>query len=610
MYRERDTYLINCHMDLSDSADACRAISDKFAADSVPFLNERASLQNSILFFAYMCQYITYEELSIFLGAYFSGAAVRAGVSTLIKKKLVRKETFSEPEGQSRNAFCLTKHGINTILPLLPYSLPHNVRPRRSGRIVPLHDYYCGVNMMHLFVSPLSYLWKKEEVFANKLRPDIVLSMRTKEVPRHIYIEQDMGTEDKEILLEKLNQYDALGLTTDSMVIYSMSIKLTQPNTFSGLQRGFVKDLITVMEKCHIKSVYRLYEAYLRCNEDVISAAGALKHSEDFLYRLEEFLVWTGVCRSMGTPASSMSRKNLNRYANHDFTLKEVKRYLSELETSLNPYINMYINRTAATYSFHKYCAILEMLFFYISHASWGEMPYINTMLGGFPTYVVPTLLLSNYFPYMFPSVYGTVDRYVASLLPYYPTIKDSDFAAVRERLFVRKNFPAISFRDSFLVNGGLVIITTVYNMSALSQAMLLYNIRYQENYKFIHFIFLVDEYEQAVRIHQLLKAETCKCEDSYFPQASFLSCAYLLHRECGRPERLFSIYEYEAFGRTAYEPIYLYPKAYDNGDGELHTAIMQKKHSHFYDIPGYGDILGSLADDIAEESEDDEDDD
>lgn len=608
MYRKHDTYLVNSALELSGSVEVCSTISDKFSSDGVSFLNERASLQNSVLFFAYMCQYITYEELSVFLGRYFAGASVRECISILIEKKLVRKEVFSKGEGQSRSAFCLTKHGIETVLPLLPYNLPHNIKPRRSGRIVPLHDYYCGMNMLHFFISPLSYLWEKEVVFSNKLRPDIVLSMRTKNIPSRVFIEQDMGTEDKWVLLEKLNMYRALQLTEDSMVIYSMGTKLNAPDSDTGLARGFVRELISLMEDCQINSVFELYERYLREDDTVLSAAvSVLKNPQRFIEQFEEFLVWTGVCRSMGTPAGLLSYKNLNRYLNHDFSLSEVKRFYDDLKTPLNPYVNMYINRTNCMYSFNKYCALLELLFSYIGEASWEAVPYVASMLSGYPTYVVPTTLLSNYFPYIFTGAYDTVKGYVDSLKDYYPSITEECFMPAREKLFVRKDFPFLCIKDSFLVDGGLVVVATAYNMSALSQAMLLYNIHYRdlEKYAFIHFVFLVDEYEQAVRIHALLHAETYVSDGNFYPpEDRYLSCSYMLHRDCAsvsaKKERLFGIYEYTAFGRTIYEPVYLFPKKYDTSEG--HALIEKRQLSHYYDIPGYGDVMCSLREDIEDE--------
>lgn len=48
---------------VSDSVECVRLINESFQYDEAPFFTVRATTVNSILFFAYMCQYITYEEL-------------------------------------------------------------------------------------------------------------------------------------------------------------------------------------------------------------------------------------------------------------------------------------------------------------------------------------------------------------------------------------------------------------------------------------------------------------------------------------------------------------------------------------------------------------------
>ena len=265
----------------------------KFMTDGIPFLQERATAQNCILFFAYANQYITYEELTEFLGPYFSTPRIRQNMRILIDKKFIRKECFTPTEGLSRNAYCLTRQGIAYILPLLPLTLTRNIRPRRSGRIVPLHDYYTGMSLMHFFLSPFFYHWDKEVVYSNKLRPDIVLYFDGIEdkacssagvtvntdtdtdgrdgkiirgntaysinLPGRLFIEEDMGTENKYDLLEKLNLYHSLGLSRNAAVIFSMARPLRAPSSLGGLSRPFIQKLLHIMELCHEKSCYRLY---------------------------------------------------------------------------------------------------------------------------------------------------------------------------------------------------------------------------------------------------------------------------------------------------------------------------------------------------------------
>lgn len=649
MYKKHDTYLINQKINVPDSTTTCRLISNKFMSDGIPFLQERATAQNCILFFAYANQYITYEELTEFLGPYFSTPRIRQNMRILIDKKFIRKEYFTPTEGLSRNAYCLTRQGISYVLPLLPHTLTRNIKPRRSGKVVPLHDYYTGMSLMHFFLSPLFYHWDKEVVYSNKLRPDVVLyfdgisgktgssgnqnhkvlktdirhlntaqehATHTFDLPSRLFIEEDMGTENKYELLGKLDLYHSLGLTQDSVVIFSMARPLRAPAPASGLARPFIKKLLHIMETCGEASCYQVYEDFL-CKKEVYTIVCQEYDPTAFLNQFEEFLVWTGVCRSMGTPVSAMRAEHLNRYDRHDFSYKELLQYAENLSGYSNPYIQIYMNQSAAVHSFHKYCALLEAVFADIANASWTTKEYLQALFDGFPVYVMPTKLLSNYFPHIFPITYGTVVKYYKSISAYYPQLKENTpefsenlpFHIVSEPLQIYKDFPFLTLHNCFsLPNSGFVYIASAYNMAYLAQIRLLYDSRYasEARDKQLHFILIVDEYEHALQLQKMLASDTYLEGPAYHDQKRPVSVMFLLSRDCGKPERLFSVHEYRSIGQTRIyrEPIFLIPSSYQTTDGSIHPAVSRKLLQRSYDIPGYGDIDLPLADEIAENEE------
>lgn len=721
MYKKYDTYLINQRMDIPDSADACRLISDKFMADGMPFLQDRATVQNCILFFAYANQYITYEELTEFLGSYFSAPRIRLDMRILIDKKLIRKESFSPSEGLSRNAYCLTRQGISHILPLLPHTLTRNIRPRRSGGIVPLHDYYTGISLMHFFISPFLYHWDKEVVYSNKLRPDVVIYIDGigtppghshalamdhtgepkkqgraagvpsphhpdaraedgQQVPFHlpdrIYIEEDMGTENKYDLLDKLNLYYALGLTGNTAIIYSMATPLHAPSGTGGLSRSFLQRLTDVMEACGEKSCFHLYESYLRKG----TAYHYICDNYDpatFLHQFEELLVWTGVCRSMGTPASYMQVKHLNRYGTHDFSYDDLLCLTDSLSRGCSPYTQIYMNRRAAEYTFRKYCTLLKAVFSDIAAAAWTSKDYLLALFNGTPVYVLPTKLLNNYFPHIFPFAYDMSGKYYRSIQAYYSGLlaagghasapdhaaeepasgkhPDPGFHYSYDPFLIYGDFPPLAMHHCFLLQEegggqqdkaacnvygrhdnaakaaqtsgksyGALFITSAYNMAVLAQIRLLFDSGYaaDETCRRLHFLLIVDEYEHAIQLQKLLGADTYQGSTPvYHEPGRRISVMYILSRECGRTERIFSIHNYTNLDQTRsyQEPVYLIPSVYKPdliypatgsipAQPSIHPHIAKKILQRWYDIPGYGDIDLSLAEEIAEELLEEED--
>ena len=593
-----DKYLISDVLSVSDSAECVALIQSRFQQEGAAFFNERATAVNSVLFFAYMCQYITYEELCIFLGDYFASARIRQTISGLCNDKLLRKEAFRPADGLSRYGYCLTRNGIDYLLPLLPPHLSRNIKVRRSGSIVPSHDYYTGINLFHFFVSGYSFSWSKEVVYHNRLRPDAVLTFKDAALPSTIYIEEDMGTEDKGTLLDKLSLYRSLSLMDDSMVIYSMGAKRTAPAATSGLSKKFLLELLTYLEMYRIRSVFRFYEFLLmeeyKGNRNLVP--------ERFLSRLEEFLVWTGICRAAGRPASEMRTANVFRIGHNDITCERIKEMVSSYSLPNNPFVQQYLNRGALIASFHKYLGLLSVVFYYINTAEWNSLPYIASLFMGYPVYVLPTMLLSNYFKDMFHA--GSRDDVFLSLKSYYPMLTRDMYHVETELFYLDINYPAVRFKEAYAVGNGLVIVSSAYNMATLSQILLCSSIARSEKVGFLHFVLLVDEYEHALALHKLLNLPSETTEMAFTPRNAFVSVSYMLRSEVGKEERLFGIYSYQSFSskRTVYEPRYLLPRIYDS---EKHPDIVRKQFSGFYEVAGYTDMEESVREYIKAEIDD-----
>ena len=587
----KNKYLLKEALSVTDSNDCIRRINEVFRQGEAPFLTDRASAVNCILFFSYMCQYITYEELCIFMGKYFTIPRIRQTVSSLINKKLLRRETFQMREGLSKNAYCLTRTGINYILPLLPPHLTRNIKVRRSGSIVPVHDYYGGITLMHFFLSSIPFTWEKETVIKNRLRPDLILHMRSDKTPSIIYIETDMGTEEKGLLLDKLCTYEELKLTEDSMIIYSMASRRTAPAGSGGLSKKFLTELLHLMKSTMHNSVYAFYEFFLK----ETYKNKILTNYPDFLSCFKEFLVWNGICRSLNHPESEMHTENLIRIGFQDLYVSDLESCLLSFSGPLNPYVQQYMNRGAFLWSFQKYLGMLSTLFYYINTAAWNYNSCLIPLFLGYPVYVLPAMLLSNYFNDMF--FLGNSKPILASVQSYYPMITSDMYVAETELLYLHEMYPAVSFKNAYQVGGGLVMTASVYNMSALCQIKLCSSIEKSSAVKFLHFILLVDDFEQALSVHKLLGLPEETSEFAFTPRNAFLSVSYLKREDAGENERFFHVYSYQSVlnHRQKREPRYSLPRVYDTKGKTLHKTVLQKQKSGFYEVAGYTDLDDSI---------------
>lgn len=200
----------------------------------------------------------------------------------------------------------------------------------------------------------------------------------------------------------------------------------------------------------------------------------------------------------------------------------------------------------------------------------------------------------------------GQNEALFVSLASYYPALSKDMFTASTEKIYLQDDYPAVCFKNAYRINGGLVIASSIYNMSTICQIMLCSSIKKCDSVRFIHFILLTDEYEQALAIDSLLGLPADENEFSIVPKDSFLTISYLKQCEIGEKERLFHIYGYKSLKNGLYkkEPRYSLPVIYHTEDGSLHDDAVKKQLKGFYDVAGYTDFDESVWERITNEYE------
>lgn len=530
MYKRNDLlYLPETRKHFENSSDLYSYLSDKFHMDIV---DSDAALRTSILCLCYICQYITREEMSFYLGSYFSSSAIRRMLLRLCEEKLLCKDHFAEKDSYSVYAYCLSKKAIDHAASYFPLETRQALKRRKSNGLVPEHDYSAGINMLHFLASPLSFLWKKEYTFGGlyKVRRSLCVDyLVSVSGSRQIYLEQDMGTETLGRVIEKLSLYSEHGLTSDeeNCLIFSMRIVPPSAKNNSIYSASYARAILKEMQEKHIKSLFTYYEQF-----DGDKAAVA---------KLKQFLCVTGVCEAETEDAD----ERIRRIGKHDFTCADMECYCNDLRDMVNPYFAVLQNRQQALSAFRKEMSMADILIRYMEKGHCDREP-VRVLLGGFDCYVLPTALLGNYFKVIMPEKYAQLPKYRASLEKYYST---GEYLS-KGPVISTDNLPNLYLRHVFeLTTGGYVCITSVFSLTGIIQAYFLNQIDLPFP---VHFIFICDTEKQA---HQIAEITGCLTDNSYIEPESASFCAYfLLTADVGKTDSLKGVCKYEYASGAEYE--------------------------------------------------------
>lgn len=445
--------------------------------------NDKTKLVGFTCALAYMCQYITAEELAVYVSPEFGKDGMRRRFSRLVKAGILRADKFKTYDGHSRMGYCLTKKGIAAVSQYFPRETTSEIKVRRSGGYVPEHDYSCGMNILSALYLRIPFFWEKEYVLPGKykvlraVRSDCVLVTRFKD-PQVLFIEQDMGTENSVTLVNKVGAYGDHGVQQElnCSVIFSCRKLPTQDFSDTLFQIKWINSLRDILGSLSINGndgIYKLYEllsdelaaagtnsykgngAYsnynrtsgskdtrntiatdtiLSCMKDTITFRGAQNNYSaltNFLIDLKRLLVLTGVC-SIDELSSFSYKKEvadielLPRISSATTLSRKGKDFtISDLTTyadQLDSFNNTYrIKYQNVQQANNSFSTLISMLSVYKNNINASlDRDEVLTILSGLPVYVVPTSLFARKMPYILPVYFSLPSRQKNLIYEYY----------------------------------------------------------------------------------------------------------------------------------------------------------------------------------------------
>lgn len=491
MYKTKDkTYLPVCTEEFHATDELFVRLAEKFNIETEG-IDNRSYLRLSIMMLAYICQYITREELSFYFGDIFSSANIRMALSRMVKEGVLRKDHFHVKDSSSTHAYCLTQKAVDAAGALFPLECRNMVTVRRSNGVVPVHDYSAGINMLHFINSSFDFSWRKEFVFPGyrrtirSVRVDYVVSVHG-EHQKKIYIEQDMGTETIGRLIEKIACYSDHGITGEmnSCMVFSMRTVVQQPLGAHPLSIAFAKKVLDEFRTFSKKSLYAFFNAY---------EFSSLEEKE----AMNKLMVLTGVCQAPCKYSLIRHDTELARIGQHDFTLTDMERYCKDLENARNPYRTTFMNKRQINGAFRKEISMLRVLVDFMQKERFYE-DEVRVLLGGFQVFVVPTDLFGNHIRYFCGGqqcLYDVIDSYYGI----------ESYSDVLPQFIVNNTYPAVVLRNAYLCSRrGVVCVESVNDLSALVRAFFLMMLSNTGPYSYIHFVFIIDTEDMAFELSEL----------------------------------------------------------------------------------------------------------
>lgn len=189
---------------------------------------------DAILILASQSVVFTTEEIMSFFHG--SKKTVDYAISMLKKGRYPFIETkyFASKQGQSKKYFNLTAAGLREAERILNGHY-YNIRAKGASPSKAVHTYGTGMNIYQAFFAGFPFRTKREvspkgQKFneLNGLFTDVVIYAYPEEVGKaaKIFVEEDTGSESRNILIEKLRKYDSSGCVDgkNDVVLFSFFV--------------------------------------------------------------------------------------------------------------------------------------------------------------------------------------------------------------------------------------------------------------------------------------------------------------------------------------------------------------------------------------------------
>lgn len=420
---DNDIYVLKKNNGITDAGGAVTHLG--MYLHSHEYATSPFSLDDLVLVLCAYCGYVSYESISVAYPIYSS--AFQKTFTRLKKKMLIREFSLKVPEGRAKILYMCTPEGFRHATSVCGGKLSVNKIQKTKSHEKCNHAYLIGYNMMQMLTLNMPFVWQKEVPFYNTqkgsrsyvrgdLQVDAICDFYPDNKVRHkaIYIEQDRGTENRDIVFSKLsNYYSSMLMNPDtSVIVYSFAKSGVSTPLNSANDKGYVFSV----KKCNALL------SYMDKNNlsDLCSIEPSLFDSDDYLVSarpfVTNFMVTVGAAYFTG---------------NGEFVIKKgttvidtlfVKEFIKGITLRNNPYQSRIFNLEHEKLSWQRLSSLASSIIDNISSA---------------PTYAIP---LMRGFSCLFTATTLIADRIPIAMLSEDDTLRDGLAQTLR------KSFGDVSF--------------------------------------------------------------------------------------------------------------------------------------------------------------------
>ena len=529
MIRPSSTYLLKHKKNFKDDKEVYQ-----FLLKSFPELNADSSYGSFFNFVFSMLTHIAHPISMNQLNAFFGNDFIhRQKIKRMVDKGLLKIYKMPKEDKGSRNAYSLTPVGTNTLFYSLPLDLFDRSKIRRTGGLLHEHDYGVGLSLLQCLLRETPFYYQKEVLYSPglvKVKGSICADAAvcfSDEQENLIYIEQDMGTEKIPAICKKLHFYDAYGLLQGGgrhLVISSHAIVNVHCPSFNARA---LEEVIQDMEERGANLLYYYYVTY------------GVELSERLRNSIRALLVRTQVCncfRSNGTPLDASEIIETNELERdlrvNDLTLEDLRSYVGSLKDGNNEYKEAAYNKKQHSVAYHKMERMAKHIGDLIldGQSLRGEA---QLLLKGHSCYVLPTVLLSNYFETITGEDMGSL---LSTLSHYFPGLETATYSTLSD-VIAHESYPSLQLRNCYrLADGTYVCVeNTGKDLGAYVRAAYLNVLRQMGLQENIHVVCICDTQKEAMSMAAVL---------DYYPKVRDLETkgitySFLLSEDIGSAEGL-----------------------------------------------------------------------
>lgn len=391
---------------------------------------------------------ISLSALELFLGSFFDINSSRVKLYRYVKKGSFLSYPLKSTDLNSKVTYGISKADNLLIRSYVP-DLQCDAYIRKKGRN-PTHAYGIGLSTLNLMQLCIPFEFHDDVRYHDDYSEGTVVTDRKlyfyDKNEWELLLEQDMGTERTNILIQKIINYGNAtpGLPTSHLLFSSHAVipYPTSPKNFHLDHLEYILSFMTEKNLSSLRDVYASYDHILP-----IEISSTLKH----------FLVEHGlyIAYSISPPNAVLSSKQVDQDSfllptAKCFTIEQLKEYIAAVQkNTIIPYVKRQYQISKR--KFQSIAKRLTMDFFKYGHYySYYHLSY------GCSIYIIPSVMLNNYYEYFNPidsSMCEKIKKTIHRLVGTKTTIEYSNTSP-------NYNFPdgpSIIFRNYFKLPNNIV---------------------------------------------------------------------------------------------------------------------------------------------------------